>query len=286
PICPRWNDFYFASIIQISLDPSSFGEIVWTTQYEKYDFWVIGATYGRSLYANGYSDIQGYYERPIGSDGDNGQGVCLSDTRLVICSKAGFLRVFQINIHPPRLVYDKQIGNSVVNGTSNYGSTLTPDGIFCTIITQGYYPSNVNALPPSPVNFPAQLQWYESQYVSYEPLQSFVYAFSIQKLKTLWTSRVLPGNTTPPYACSLAQISSSQHLVYIPAADGKLYVKDILTGETVKVFELDQTAGQSSPVILNNEMYVFLGRSSLSFYFNESGAQYAPGIHLYKYILQ
>lgn len=279
----RYQRFYFCSVVCIDIRPGKecFGNIRNVYSSNGYDFWQYGFT---SLFSrgqtnpNGWSDSQIYYDGKVGPDGDFGQGPYLltiaGEERVVAMTKSGFFHLLDKHLN---LIYKKQIGNSVVNGASNYGSTIS-NGIFGTIITQAYYPSDLNVVPP---NFSPQLSWYASETESYAPQQSSFIAIDVATGTILWTRPLILSNVNPPYACSLGQASSTDNFFIVPAADGLVYFIDIQTGETSQTLTLDGDAGQSGTIVVDNTIYAILGRSGLGPFFNPNGAQYGPAKHIF-----
>ena len=280
----RYESFYFSSIVMASLHDDTLGDILWAYKSTGYDFWTSTAENGRSK-SNpyGYSDIGLYLERPVGANGGFGQGVYITTERpdrMVACNRAGFLYVFDISGNTPSLRNLTYIGNSVVNGASNYGSTLS-GSVFVTIVTQAYQPDGINSSYP---NFPPQMSWYITPLQRYPPLNSFVQAWDIETLKVLWSKPVIPHDASP-YACTLSQISSTTQFVFIPASNGVLTIRDLFTGELVHQIPLDGNGGQSSPIFSHQHMYAVLGRSEFASVYNLEGSacHYGPAQHLYAF---
>lgn len=281
---PRFQKFHFCSIIAVDIRPGKyFGHIKNVFSSSGYDFWQYGFT---SLFSrsqgnpNGWSDAQLYYDSRVGPDGDFGQGPYLGkDDRIIALTKSGYLFILDKNLN---LLSRTQIGNSVVNGASNYGSSISGGNILGTIVTQAYYPQDLNVIPP---NFSPQLSWYISKTEFYKPQQSSFIAVDLTSGTIKWTRPLILSNTNPPYACSLAQTSSTDNFFIVPAANGEVYFLDVQTGDTVYTLNLDGAAGQSGTIVVNNVVYAVLGRSGLGGNFNSDGAQYGPAQHLFVYEL-
>ena len=274
-----------ASIICASLKSYNFGEIEWDLKRDNYDYWQLGYTLGpRSAFLPGWSNIQDFYERPIGPDGDFGQGAYFYKqcgyNRMVSINKGGFLEVHDLNVSPPNRIFRKLVGNPEPIGVSNFGSTLSNE-FFMTIGTQAFSQTSVNKGAPSPVNYPAQLRWYLTPDKYFDINQSFVFNFNVKTLQFEWHELVVPDQVQP-FEPTISPIASSQELVYLPAVDGKLHIRDIKSGNEVKVLELDGVGGNSSPIILDNEIYVALGRDALG---GTYASQYGPGKYLRKFAL-
>lgn len=284
----RYASFNFSSIVTASLADDTLGDTQWVFKSTGYDYWTKSAESGRSLfYPYGYSNIESFLERPIGSNGGFGQGVYLTnDSRIVASNRAGFLYVLDST---GGLINGAYIGNSVVNGASNYGSTLSGN-IFVTVVTQAYDPTGKNPIqvdifqPLEYLNFPQPMSWYITPNQSYPPLNSLVQAWDINTREMLWAAPVIPDDQAP-FACTLSQISSTRDHVFIPASNGILYIRDIRTGNLVHQIRLDGNGGQSSPVFSDGEMYAVLGRSEFASVYNLVGSvcHYGPARNLYAF---
>ena len=284
----RCNQFHISSTIGISLDKSNFGQIVWSAPVQGYDYWQIGYVLRvRSALGPGWSDVQAYYERPVGADGDSSQGPYYverhSKVYMISFSKGGILTVHQVKSGQITEVHRQVFANSYINGASNYGSTVSGCSAY-SLNSQAYDPSHISAPAPSPQNFPPQMRWYVSQDKFFDIRQSSVFRFRLSDMAITWTVPVLP-NDTAPYAMTLAQISSSDHLLYIPASNGEVHIKRLSDGEDVKVINV-QHGGQSSPIALDNELYIVSGRGGLSGSFNLGATNYSATPYLYKYSLK
>jgi len=289
PRSDRLQRFRFCSVVMVSVDPETVGEITWTYASSAYDFWTFGFTnlFSRSQSnPGGWSDSQLYFERFVGPDADYGQGVYFTDDNvyMVACSKNGVFSAFDLSYDEPLLQYQSLIGNAVVNGASNYGSTVS-GYTFATIGTQAYYPNDVNLGAPSPQNFPPQLRWYVNADTYFEPRQSYVFAYSITSAEPLqWVRAVIPDEQSP-YGCTLAQVSSDSQWVYVPTCSGQVSILSLADGSTGGELALDGTGGQSAPMLTaSGEMYAVLGRAGLGSFFNQGVANYAPAKHLYRYL--
>lgn len=315
--CQRIRDFRFCSVIRLSLRPSDFGEITWSSQSTAYDYWLYAALNGRSVsystdpptITQGYSSIELFLERPIGPDGDYGQGASLFmneetfNPNLVTATKSGMLFTFELTLNDetflpndPTPVLAKMIGNPIVNGSSNYGFTLsrlvdTSTWYFVGIVTQAYFPTSLNPPPPSTtetiINFPFQLRWYTDPDSFYDVLQSSVVCYNLYTGDLVWQVPVIPDDTAP-YGATLAQVSSSQDLVYIPGCDGRVYIRQLSDGTLVKTLTLDNTGGQSSPALVGDTVYLALGRAALGSNFNivngeQTSANYKPATHFFAF---
>lgn len=273
-----------ASMICAGLEPSNFGNVEWRIKRDNYDQWHLGYTFGpRSSFFPGWSNGQDFYEKPAGPDGDFGQGPYFyrkgSVDRMITVNKGGFLEVHDMTNNPPTQIFRKLVGNTAPIGASNYGSTMSGK-YFMTIILQAYNPVDRNKGAPSPNNYPAVLRWYTSPTDFFDINQSFVLNFNAKTLQLEWQEPVLP-NDTSPFSFTATFISSSKHLVYLPAVDGKLHIRDIKSSNQVAILDLDGVGGQSGAIILDDEIYVGLGRNNLAAY----SPKYQPATFFYKFAL-
>src|SRR3990167_2235013 len=158
----RGEQFLISAAIGVSLKAGTFGDIVWSRRIQGYDYWHLGMTLRvRSNISGGWSDVQAYYERKMGPDGDNSQGpyyvICGAKVTMVSVSKGGILTVSKVLDGIATEFYRQFFGNAFPIGASNYGSTISGSSLYA-INSQGYDPTNVNAPLPSPQNFPPLLR--------------------------------------------------------------------------------------------------------------------------------
>lgn len=293
----RGEEFKASSTIGISLKASDFGQIIWTLRIQGYDCWHIGMVLRvRSAFSSGWSDPQAYYERKMGADGDNSQGPyyinsslnsslkkkCKSKLYMLTVSKGAILTVNTVTQGVPTEIHRQFFGNTYSLGASNYGSTISGNSLY-SLNSQAYDPVQVNAPLPSPQNFPPELRWYVSPYKFYDIRQSSVFKFKLSQMKIVWTVPVLP-NDTAPYAMTLTQISSSGNLLYVAASNGEIHIKRLTDGKDVKILNVEH-GGQSSPIVLDNELYAACGRSGLANY-NLGQANYSATPYLYKFTVK